>query len=272
MDSKMILPKKNDIRFALFGFLFAYVIYALIVPSFTRSWQQFVVTFLTCGALDYLILRIWKKVNLFPFSSFISALGIFLLCDSPYIWPYFVVSVITVLSKHLIKVDGKHIFNPNNISLVIGWILFNKYMTLTSGGWGGVTWLAFVIICLGFYLIIKAKMVNVTLAFTTTFIIGSVIRSLLLDQALMMTLAPITGPAFFLYAFHQLTDPATVPRNPKIQIFYGVSVGIMDTIFRYNQNKFAPFLALCIMLAVYPVIKPYVEKFFKADKKLQPLW
>lgn len=271
MLSKLILPKKNDVRFALFGFLFAYVIYALIVPSFTRSWQQFLATFLTCGLLDYAILRFWKKINLFPFSSMISALGIFLLCDSPYIWPFFVVSVITVLSKHLITVNGKHIFNPNNISLVIGWILFDKYMTLTSGGWGGVTWLAFVIIILGFYLIIKARMVNITLAYTVVFILGALLRAKLMDQAFIMTLAPITGPAFFLYAFHQLTDPMTVPRNPRIQIFYGVSVGIIDTIFRYNQNKFAPFLALCIMLAIYPVIRPYVEKLFKA-KKLEPLW
>jgi Na+-translocating ferredoxin:NAD+ oxidoreductase RnfD subunit len=245
----------NDPRTILFTFLTAYTIYALITPSFSRSWQEIALTMSTCIIVDYFFLRFYKRVNIFPTSGMICSYGIFLMCDSPHIWIYSLLAFLAIFIKHFITYNNKHIFNPNNVALVIGILLLDDKMTIVGGTWGGSTVLAIIIMILGGFLIFKANRVHVVLAFLITFIFLAIIRSQLMKTPLLWTMLPLTGPSFFLFTFYMITDPKTSPNNSYEQIFFGTILAIIDSLFRYNKNKYAPFLSLFIVTGCYPYIK-----------------
>ena len=141
MLDKIIFPSKKDPRLVIIIFLLMYVLYALTSPSFTRNPWQFIAGFLTCLTVDILFLKFYKKTPLFPLSGLITSLGIFLLVNSPLIWPYILVAALSIASKHLLTSNNSHIFNPNNFGLVICLLFVDHNISVEMANWGGNLWL-----------------------------------------------------------------------------------------------------------------------------------
>lgn len=73
--------------------------------------------------LDFLLNKILLKKNISPGSAIIS--GFIVLGIMDYLQPWYILvifSVLPVLSKHIIKINKKHIFNPANFALFIATI------------------------------------------------------------------------------------------------------------------------------------------------------
>lgn len=255
----MLKRISQDPRVFLFLFLTVYAVYALITPSFSRNWQEFALTMGTCILVDYLFLRFYKKVSFFPTSGMITSFGIFLMCDSPFLWTYPLLAFLAIASKHLIAIDKRHIFNPNNFALVLGVLFLDDKMTIIGGRWGGHAWLALLVIALGIFVAFAAKKVTIVLSFLVSFILFAIARSHFLDVSLTWVFMPLTGPSFFLFVFYMLTDPRTVPRTTNGQISFGILLALVDTIFRFYRNKYAPFISLFILCGTYPTISQLIE-------------
>lgn len=251
----MLKKIKNDPRILLFTFLSIYSTYALIQPSFSRNIYQIFITMSTCILVDYLLIRFYKKATFFPFSGAISSFGIFLMCNSPTLALYPLLATITILSKHFITQNDRHIFNPNNFALVCGILFFQDKMTIVAGVWGGLEWVVMLIIALGAILIFQANRVNLVLSFLISFLIFAMFRCYILNTSKLWVLLPIFGPSFFLFTFYMLTDPRTTPNDPIEQILFGFLLATIDAVFRYNKNKYAPFLSLFILTGFYPFLK-----------------
>ncbi len=249
----------QDPRSYLFIFLTTYAIYALITPAFSRNWQEFALTMSTCILVDYFFLKFYKNLSFFPTSGMITSFGIFLMCDSPSLWVYPLLAFIAIASKHLIAIDGKHIFNPNNLALTIGVLFLESKMTIISGRWGGHAWLAILIITLGIFVTFISKKTTIVLSYLTSFILFAILRSYYLHTSLTWVFMPLTGPSFFLLVFYMITDPRTTPNTTKGQISFGVLLAICDALFRLNRNKYAPILSLFILCGTYPSLIQLIE-------------
>lgn len=249
----------EDPRALLFIFLSTYAIYALITPGFGRNWQEFALTMSTCILVDYLFIRFYKKTSFFPTSGMITSFGIFLMGDAPYLWIYPLLAFIGIASKHLLAINNKHIFNPNNFALALGVLFLEDKMTIIGGRWGGHAWLALTIIALGIIVNIKANKLTIVLSFLASFILFAVARSYYLNVTLTWVFMPLTGPSFFLFVFYMLTDPRTTPNTTNGQISFGILLALIDAIFRLNRNKYAPILSLFIMCGTYPSLIQLLE-------------
>jgi Na+-transporting NADH:ubiquinone oxidoreductase subunit NqrB len=258
--SNMIYPKRNDARWLLALYIFFFITYALISPGFTRTAYQFMAAFFTCILLDISLTYFYKKIVLFPLSGIISSSGIFLLCDSPFIWPYFLAAVLTISSKHFLTIDGRHIFNPNNFGMVLVSLLLPTYATISAGRWGGNIYIMLLLMVLGVLLTYRIDKIVLVLTFVLTFIGGAFFRWFLLHGKILTLLGPMTGAAFQLFIFYHISDPITTPQKKRHQVIFGIFLGIIDCFWRYKQNKFAPFLSLFILTGFY--------SYFKAEKKL----
>ncbi|MBI3548950.1 MAG: RnfABCDGE type electron transport complex subunit D [Elusimicrobia bacterium] len=227
-------------------FLLAFDVYALTAPYFSRRSAQHIASMATCIALDLLLLRFKKGVRLIPLSGFITSLGILLLCDSPYVWPYAVIAAISILSKHFITIDGRHVFNPNNFGMVVGLLFMSQWMVTDPGRWGNSIAGMALIACLGAWVVSGARRLPASASYVGAFVIGGFIRSWITGQPVWRPLIPMTGAAFNLFTFYMITDPATCPPETKKQASFGALCGALDATFRHFENLYSPFFALFI--------------------------
>ena len=71
---------------------------------------------------------------------------------------------IAIGSKFLLRVRGKHIFNPANVALVT--LMFaSDHAWVSSGQWGSAAIGAFTLACLGFIVLTRARRAETTFAF-----------------------------------------------------------------------------------------------------------
>ncbi|MEK2688500.1 RnfABCDGE type electron transport complex subunit D [Bdellovibrio sp. GT3] len=245
----------KDPRLPILIFLLSFVVYALQSPGFVRTPWQFVGSLVTSLAVDYALIRFYKKANFFPLSGLISSLGFFLLLDSPYVWPYIVGAALMNISKHFFTAYGRHIFNPNNFGLVVMVFCFPMAATTTAGRWGGGTELAFILIALGFFAAYRAQRWVLSVTYISVFFLGALLRAHLLKLSLAPLLAPMTGAAFILISFYMMTDPATSPKSKKMQVLQGVFIASLDTYLRMQQFKYAPFVTVFVACALYSSLR-----------------
>src|SRR5437870_10993497 len=56
-------------------------------------------------------------------SAYITGISVGMLVRTPLVWPFVVGSVLSVLSKYVLRVNGRHIWNPSNFGLsVLLWL------------------------------------------------------------------------------------------------------------------------------------------------------
>ena len=51
-------------------------------------------------------------------SAYISGISVGMLVRSPEFWPYALCSAISITSKYVLRVDGRHLWNPSNFGIV----------------------------------------------------------------------------------------------------------------------------------------------------------
>lgn len=255
--ANMIFPSWRDPRWILAAYAITFILFAINTPGFARTPTQFFVGFVTCVVVDSLFLFLVKGLSIFPLSGMLSSMGVFLLCDSPHVWPYFVVALLTILSKHLLVIGGRHIFNPNNFGVVMGFLFLPGYMTLTASRWGPNSLIVAGLSLFGLFLVYRAKRLPLVLSYLVCFSLGAWMRSSMTGVNLLTVFSPAFGAAFQLFIFYHITDPKTSPTKPSHQVIFGVVLALIDAVFRYNQNKYAPFLSLFILTGFYSFIRAY---------------
>src|SRR5947209_1001687 len=70
----------------------------------------------------------------------------------------------TIAGKFLVRIDGKHVFNPTNGGIVFMLLLTNQ-VWVSPGQWGAAALLAFLLACAGSVVVNKASTSDVTCAF-----------------------------------------------------------------------------------------------------------
>src|SRR5262249_61036918 len=90
------------------------------------------------------------------------SLSLLLRTDS--LWLYALAAVIAVGSKFLIRIDGKHVFNPATIAIVA--LVFGSGRAwVTLGQWGAELWFAALLGFPGIMVLQRARRADITLFF-----------------------------------------------------------------------------------------------------------
>lgn len=248
-----------DPRFTVLAFLVSFCIYAITSPAFGRSPWMWVASFASCIITDFLLTWWLKKKIEFPLSGLISSMGTLLLVDSPYVAAYLIVGFISIVAKHFIKVDGRHIFNPNNFGLVIAILYFSDLVTVQAGRWGGSLWILSLVLMLGLLATYHAGRFWLSFSYILFFIVGVFVRAMILGLSPWALAIPMTGASFFLFTFFMMTDPKTSPQTVPAQFLFSFVLASLDAYLRYQQYKFAPFVALFVICSLMPLLR-YFEQ------------
>jgi enediyne biosynthesis protein E4 len=226
-----------------------YVIMGLTVFGFGRTpWQAFL-TIITALVADYAANRCFRNQSGFPWSGLITGCGLALLLDygsSP--WLPLLPPLLAIGSKHLFTVNGRHVYNPALFGLISSMVLGGGLISPAPAyQWGG-TW-AVAMFLAGMALVVFIPKIG------RGWLVGSFLVFYLLQTALRtwvmryhvppeaIWLGTLSAPAFFLFTFYMLTDPATSPPKRGAQIGVAAAITVIDLAFHFRQSYYTLFYA-----------------------------
>ncbi|MEK7168559.1 MAG: oxidoreductase [Patescibacteria group bacterium] len=132
-------------------------------------------------------------------------------------------SIFAMSSKYILNINKKHIFNPTAIAVLVAFLL-----SIGGASWWVGTTTMFMPVLLGLLVIKKIQRFSLFFAFLTTsiFVIAlfSFISGFNAFQVLTNTL--LESPLLF-FALIMLTEPLTTPPTRKLQIYYGIIIGVL---------------------------------------------
>jgi Na+-transporting NADH:ubiquinone oxidoreductase subunit NqrB len=100
-------------------------------------------------------------------SALISGLSLCLLLRTSWTVLAILGAVLAVASKFVIRVRGKHVFNPTNFAIVV--LLLTGQAWVSPGQWGSAAFFGFLLACLGGIVVNRAARSDVTVAFLAAY-------------------------------------------------------------------------------------------------------
>ena len=163
-------------------------------------------------------------------------------------------ATLAIGSKFLLRFGGKHIFNPANFALV-SLMLLSDHAWVSSGQWGSAAIGAFVLACLGFLVLTRARRAETTIAFIALYAAMLFGRAIWLNDPMSIPLHQMQNGALLIFAFFMISDPKTTPNTAVGRVLYAALVAsVAYTIqFIYYQPN-GPIIALLMCAPVVPLI------------------
>lgn len=193
-------------------------------------------------------------------------------------WYLFVgVSVAGVLSKHIIRFGGRHVFNPSNVALVTAFVLLGSARIEPLVLWWAPLdtpmLLAYAVIIGGGVLIDRRlHLLEMAAAFWVVLALGIGLLSLQGHAiATEWSFAPVTGahfwfvvmtsPEILLFSFFMVTDPKTVPSGRAARLRFAVFVGTMSVLLAAPWGtEFGTKVGVLAGLVVGSIARPLIER------------
>ena len=253
----VLLPTLRDPRLHLAGVIVSLQILGQIAFDFQLSIAQILVSLAVAGILEVAIAFRGQRVLMWPASALLTGNGVAFVLRVPGTehgdwwsmngwWIFAGTSAVALLSKYLVRVRGRHVFNPSNFGLVLCFLLLGAERADPLALWWGPLSPALVlaiglIVAGGFLILRRLHLVGVAVGFWLAFAAGI---GVLAASGHTMTAAwhvgPIEGaefwwllvssPEILVFLFFMITDPRTIPARPAGRRVYAVGVGLLATL------------------------------------------
>ena len=248
-DQRYIAP-----LFISFILLVGHLFYG-ILESYERTALAIVAALVTELVLGRILFGKWLNLA----SAYISGISVGILIRSPAFWPYALCSVLSIMSKYVLRVKGRHLWNPSNFGICVLLFLAPETVAALTIQWGNFIWPMLVIWVLGSIIIWRAKRFHISATYVAAFFAFALIRSWITGDSWQSEVSPITGPMYQLFVFFMVTDPKTTVRSKKWQCIVVILVAFVEMLLRLNQVVYAPLYALFIVGPTAMLIEIWLE-------------
>ncbi len=211
-----------------------------ILESYRKTALAIVVALITELILGRIFFGKWLNLA----SAYITGISVGILVRSPAYWPYALCSIISIMSKYVLRVKGRHIWNPSNFGIAVLLFLAAETMAVLSIQWGNNYWSLLVIWTLGSIIIWRARRFHISATYVVSFVLFAFLRSWITGDPWQAEMAPITGPMYQLFVFFMITDPKTTVRSKMGQCVVAFCVALVEFFLRLDQVVYAPIFAL----------------------------
>ena len=256
---------RPDPRLYQIAMLSSLLVYGFGWLDFEIGPVQAVVTLVTVLVTQYGCTRLWRLPQFDPKSALISGLSLCLLLRCNELWVAGLGAFVSIAGKFLLRVNGKHVFNPTNLGVAV--MLLSGRAWLSPGQWGSTALLAFLFACLGGLVVNRAERSDVTYAFLAFYLAMLFGRSYLLGEPMTIPLHRTQSGAFLLFTFFMISDPRTTPDSRLGRVLFAgmVAAGAWYIQFRmFHTNALIWSLAGCSLLT------PLIDRIFVAARHAWP--
>lgn len=234
------------------------------------------ITVTTTTILDIFIKYFKSKELLFPQSALISGLFIGGLLTQNLQWyAYVTAGAVAILSKHLIKIQQKHIFNPANFGVLI---------VSTTMGVSHTWWISsplILVLIFGIFILWRLRRLDLGISFIVSyFILTSLINISnpvtcgMMNMRCPMQPSPLTdiyytiinGGVIYFFSMFMLIEPKTHPKERKQRVAYGALVAILLVSFSLFVPRHDLLLALAVGNALVPILNKLTFRFRRKEE------
>ncbi len=187
-----------------------------------------------------------------PKSALITGLSLSLLLRSQSLGILALAPGISLSSKYLLRIQGKHFINPALASLLL--IAFLGQGWISPGQWGQGFILALFIGSLGGLVTFKAWRLDISLAFLLGYAGLWMLRTLWLGDPWSIFLHKLFSGSLILFTFFMLSDPRSTPNARLSRLLFGMIVALLTFGFQtFFYTSYAPFYALGVTGLLTPL-------------------
>jgi Na+-transporting NADH:ubiquinone oxidoreductase subunit NqrB len=214
-----------------------------ILESYKKTGIAIVASLLTEHVLGKMFTGKWPNLA----SAYITGISVGILVRSPAFWPYAICAIVSIMSKYVLRLKGRHLWNPSNFGISVLLFLAPETVASLSIQWGNYLLPMVVIWILGSIIIWRVRRFHITGTYVACFIAFAILRSYITGSPWQSEIAPLTGPMYQLFIFFMVTDPKTTVRSKYWQCVVVALVALVEMILRLSQVVYAPFYALFLV-------------------------
>jgi hypothetical protein len=249
-----------DTRFLAPVLITCVLIAGQLTFGFLESWSRTFLAIATAILVELVTVRVlhgkWPHLA----SAYVSGISVGILVRSPAFWPYALCAAISILSKYVLRIEGRHLWNPSNFGIVAMLLLASDSVAGLSVQWGNNLIPMVMVWVFGAIILLMVGRLNITLTYVAAFLLFAMLRAGLTGHPVLSEIAPITGPMYQLFIFFMITDPKTTVRSKWAQALVAVAIAALEFVFRLQQFVYAPFYALFIVGPIANLIEMHRDR------------
>ena len=201
-----------------------------------------------------------------PRSALISGLSLCLLLRSGSAPVAMLAAALAVGSKFVLRIRGKHLFNPTNFGIVVT-VLGTGAAWVSPGQWGAPVFLGFLLACVGSLVVRRALRSDVTAAFLTAYAGILFGRALWLGDPLTIPVHQLQSGGLLLFAFFMISDPRTTPDSRAGRALFGILVAALAGYFQFVLYR--PVALLPALFLLSPLV-PFLDRSLPGPRYAWP--
>ncbi len=245
--------RRLDPRLYQIGALMLLLVYGIVALEFDVTFVRAVLLLATAIATQAVGARL-GGVSFDPRSAAISGLSLSLLLRSDSLILLLAGAVIAVGSKFVVRIRGKHVFNPTNVAIVVLMLMTDR-VWVSPGQWGNVAFFGFLITCIGGLVVNRAARSDVTYAFIVAWSALVIGCSLWVGEPLTIPFHRLESGALLLFTFFMISDPKTTPDSRAGRMLFAALVAIGGWYINYRLFRTNGILwSLAGMAVLVPII------------------
>jgi Na+-transporting NADH:ubiquinone oxidoreductase subunit NqrB len=195
-------------------------------------------------------------------SAIVTCCGLSLLLRSDTLWAHPLIAVVAMSSKFLLRVRGKHVFNPANLGVIVA-ISVLPGTWVSPGQWGSDLALTVWLVALGSLVTARARRLDVSWVFLGAYLTLVALRVALLGQSWAVWWHQFGNGALLLFAFFMISDPMTIPNRTGARMAYTVAVALGTAAWQYLLFK--PNALIWALFLLTPLV-PLLDRVFPAPR------
>jgi enediyne biosynthesis protein E5 len=143
-------------------------------------------------------------------SPVITGLSLSLLLRADALWIYAAAGVIAIASKFLLRIDGKHVFNPAGLAIVV-LLLATNGVWISPGQWGAEIWFAALTGGFAILVLSAARRADIAVFFFASHAALLFVRAYWLGDPLVIPVHQLQSGSLLIFTFFMISDPRTSP-------------------------------------------------------------
>jgi Na+-transporting NADH:ubiquinone oxidoreductase subunit NqrB len=159
-------------------------------------------------------------------SPLITGLSLSLLLRADVFWLHAAAGAIAIASKFVLRFNGKHIFNPAGLSIVV-LLLTSNGVWISPGQWGSDVWFAALMASFAILVLSAARRADIAILFLLSHAALLLARAAWLGDPLMIPLHQLQSGSLLIFTFFMISDPRTSPDSALGRLLFAFAVALL---------------------------------------------
>lgn len=176
------------------------------------------------------------------------SLSLLLRADEP--WLPAIAGIVAIASKFVLRLDGKHIWNPAGFAIV-ALLLTSNGVWISPGQWGASVWFGSLLAFFAILVLHRSKRSDVALFFLFSHAALLLARAYWLGDPMAIPLHQLESGSLLIFAFFMISDPRTTADSRLGRLLFAFTVALLGHYLAFfMQMRPALYVAL---IALSPV-------------------